>query len=143
MTALALAPNGVKRPMLSNVLEEWFGNDFLKGNSMNMPQTNIIENDDNYLIELSVPGYKKKEFEISADRKLLTISTAHEGNDESQVDGEIVREFRKTSFSKSFRIPSTVESDKITATCNDGVLSVKLPKKEEVKSKPPIKVVIK
>ena len=143
MTALALAPNGVKRPMLSNVLEEWFGNDFLKGNSMNMPQTNIIENDDNYLIELSVPGYKKKEFEISADRKLLTISTAHESNDESHVDGEIVREFRKTSFSKSFRIPSTVESDKITATCNDGVLSVKLPKKEEVKSKPPRKVVIK
>jgi HSP20 family protein len=143
MTALALTPNGVKKPMLSNVFEEWFGNDLLKGSNIMLPKTNIIENDDHYLIELSVPGYQKNDFDIQVDRRLLTVSHSKEDSTDDESHSYIVRGFSKNSFSKSFSLSPSVDSDKISATCTDGVLSIFIPKKEEAKSKPVRKIKIK
>jgi HSP20 family protein len=143
MTALALTPNGVKKPMLSNVIEEWFGNDFLRGSNLMLPKTNIIENDDHYLIELSVPGYQKSDFDIQVDRRLITVSHSKEDSTDNESQSYIVRGFTKSSFSKSFSLSSSVDSDKITAACTDGVLSIYVPKKEEAKSKPVRKIKIK
>ncbi len=143
MTALALTPNGVKKPMLSNVIEEWFGNDFLRGSNLMLPKTNIIENDDHYLIELSVPGYQKSDFDIQVDRRLITVSHSKEDSTDKESQSYIVRGFTKSSFSKSFSLSSSVDSDKITAACTDGVLSIYVPKKEEAKSKPVRKIKIK
>lgn len=137
MKALALAPNGVKTPMLSNVFEEWFGNDFFNNGNLVLPKTNIIENDDHYLIELSVPGYQKKDFDIKLDRRVLTISNSKEMTDESTKEAYIVREFTKKSFSKSFNLADTIDAENITAKCSEGILSLILPKIEEAKSKPP------
>jgi len=143
MTALALAPNGVKKPMLSNVFEEWFGNDLLRGNSFIPPKTNIIENDDHYLIELSVPGYQKSDFDIKIDRRLLTVSYSDEESTNSEEKNYVIKEFSKTGFSKSFSLSSSIDAEKISAKCRVGILSIVLPKREEAKSKPVRKVEIK
>jgi len=140
MTALALTPNGVTKPTLSNVFDEWFGNDFLMGSSLALPKTNIIENDDHYLIELSVPGYQKSDFNIKVDRKLLTITNVDENTNDNQNGKFIVKEFSKRTFTKSFSLSSTIDSDNVTAKCSDGILSIHLPKKEEAKSKPALEI---
>ena len=142
MTALALTPNGVKKPTLSNVFEEWFGNDFLKGSSLILPKTNIIEGDDHYLIELSVPGYQKSNFDIKVDRKLLTVTNFNEDSVDSSKREYIIREFSKKRFSKSFSLSPSIDSEKISAKCSDGILFIYLPKKEEAKAKPSRKVEI-
>ena len=143
MTALALTPNGVKKPMLSNVFEEWFGNDLLKGNNIMVPKTNIIENDDHYLIELSVPGHQKSDFDIKVDRKLLVVSNDQQNDQESTQGGYIVREFSKNSFTKTFSLSNSIDSENISAKCTDGILSIIMPKREEAKSKPARKIEIK
>lgn len=143
MKALALAPNGATTPMLSNVFEEWFGNDFFTGVNSMMPKTNIIEKDDHYLIELSVAGYRKNDFEINVDRKLLTISNSKETSGESDKDNFVVREFSRKSFTKSFNLSNTIDTVNISAKCEDGILSITLPKIEEAKSKPPRQIKIK
>ncbi len=143
MTALALAPNGVKKPMLSNVIEEWFGNEFMKGTNMILPKTNIIEKDDQYLIELSVPGYQKEDFDIKVDKKTLIVSNSTQNEKETNENGYLLKEFSKNSFSKSFSLSDTIDIDKISAQCHDGILSIAMPKRDEAKSKPPRQIKIR
>ncbi|MDF1695140.1 MAG: Hsp20/alpha crystallin family protein [Saprospiraceae bacterium] len=142
MTALAFAPNGVQKSSLSNLIEEWFDNDFPTLNSKSHPSTNLIEYDDHYLIQLSVPGYQKSDFSIQIDSNELTISTKKKETS-SPVQNYRLREFSKHQFTKSFNLSDTIELDKITATCVDGILAIQLPKKEEAKKKPPRTIDIK
>ncbi len=137
MTALAFAPNGVHKSSLSNVIEQWFGNDSLRQGNFKNPSTNIIENDDNYVIELSVPGYSKDSFEINVERNQLHVSTSKSMGETIENDTYKMREFSQMSFIKSFHISNDIDTDKITARCDNGILSIVLPKKDEAKPIPP------
>jgi len=137
MTALAFAPNGVRKPSLSNVIEEWFGNDSLRRGMITNPSTNIIENDDSYVIELSVPGHTKESFEVNVERNQLRISTSKSFGDSTETDSYKMREFSQMAFSKSFHISDDINVDNISAQCKNGILSVILPKRDEAKPQPP------
>lgn len=109
------------------------------GVTSNLPAVNVKENDDNFTVELAAPGMSKDDFKIKLDHNLLTISSEKEmKNEEKDDEGRYTRrEFSYRSFSRSFRLPETVESDKIDAKYHDGVLYLTLPKMEAAKPKTP------
>jgi len=137
MTALAFAPNGVQKSSLSDVIEEWFSNDSIRRGNFRSPSTNIIEHDDLYIIELSVPGYSKEAFDIQVDKNHLVISTVKSEQETKENDSYKLREFTKASFSKSFKLSEDIDTEKISAKCDHGILRIDLPKKEEAKPIPP------
>lgn len=124
-----------------SLLNNFMGGDFFMNQSglycgnQSLPAVNIIENDDQYLIELSAAGLKKEDFNIEFNNGKLTVS-AKEANSKKEVTYK-QREFNYAGFSRTFIVPKQkVEDGNISATYENGVLSVMLPKREEVKPKP-------
>ncbi len=101
------------------------------------PAVNVVENEENFRIELAAPGLTREAFKINVHEDVLTISSENKGENEEQKENYTRREFNYTTFKRSFNLPETVDSDRITATYNAGILNVNLPKKEEAKPKEP------
>jgi HSP20 family protein len=75
---------------------------------------------------------------------VLTISSEKKIENETREGQNFTRrEFSYQSFSRSFTLPDIVESEKISAKYNNGILKVEIPKKEEAKTKPARKIEIK
>lgn len=126
------------RPFFNSFFNEFFDEDN-KRDCNCRPATNIIEEDDKFMLELAVPGLKKENFNINLDDKLLTISS--EVEDEKDETNYNRKEFGYGNFSRSFTVPKSVENEKITADYADGVLRITLPKKpEEAKIKKQITI---
>ena len=115
---------------LSDFFNGEFDN-FFSNQRTNTPAVNIKENDNEYGIEMAVPGIKKSDLNIEIEKDVLVISSkiSDEKNENSEAYSR--REFGSYSFCKSFRIPDSVKSDKIKASFDDGILNVTLPKSEE------------
>jgi HSP20 family protein len=101
-----------------------------------LPAVNIVESKEDYKIEVAAPGLNKNDFKINLDNNVLTVSSEKEDKQEEKDEKLISREFSYYSFSRSFTLPLTVNSEKIRATHKDGILQVIIPKKEETKEKP-------
>lgn len=123
---------------VDNLLESGMGTGFLSNfnTGMTLPAVNIKENAEAYFLEIAVPGMKKSDFNIDVDNKVLSISSESKEEKEVKEENYTRREFGYASFKRTFTLPDTVESDKISATYKEGILSVHLPKKEEAKEKP-------
>ena len=101
------------------------------GSNGNVPSVNIIENDNNFVLEVAAPGFKKDEFIINLDNQTLTVSREIEEAKEEKADNYTRKEFVYSNFSRSFTLPKSIKFDTITADYNEGILSISLPKKEE------------
>ena len=133
----------VKRPdssMLgSSLLSDFFDDDrffyspLLGGRGV--PAANVKENDKNYEVELSAPGYEKKDFNISVDNGILTISAEKKEEKEKKEDNYTRKEFGYSSFSRSFNLPINTSEESIDAKYEDGVLKLAIAKKEETNGK--------
>lgn len=95
---------------------------------------NIIETDGAYEVQVVAPGLKKEDFQLAFTGNTLTVSFDH--NDQ-KTEGDqqkwIRREYRSTSFSRSFTVDNTVDVDKAKARYDNGILSLTVPKREEAK----------
>ena len=113
-------------------------------NSGTLPAVNIKETKDSFEVELAAPGMKKDDFKIELDGTYLTITSEKtEEHEENGKENYSRREFSYQSFQRSFNLPKeVVDADKIEAYYKDGVLHLTIPKKEEVKQKPPRKIKI-
>ena len=117
-------------------LERWNRNHYSNTNTT-LPSVNIKETQDAFEVEVAAPGFEKKDFNIELDNDILTISSDKEIKEEVKDDEKISRqEFSYQSFTRSFSLPELVESDKISAKYDKGILSINIPKKEEAKPKP-------
>jgi HSP20 family protein len=137
------------RDLFPSLFNEFFDRDFFDSanmgfNNSTMPAVNIKETKDDFVVEVAAPGMKKDDFKIEIDNNLLVISSEKEENKEEKVEGEFTRrEFSYQSFKRSFTLPKTIEDGKIEAKYHDGVLNIKLPKKEDAKEKPKKLIAIK
>jgi len=123
---------------LPTLWEDLFNNDLLNFPSFvargtTVPAVNISETDNDYTVEMAVPGMKKNDFNINLDHNVLTISSEQEEKKEEKDKNFTKKEFSYQSFERSFTLPETVDQEKISAKYTDGVLKVVLPKKEEAK----------
>lgn len=91
--------------------------------------TNILETENNYEMQLIVPGLKKEDFKINVDRNVLHISYEHQ--EETETAGKWLRkEYRLQTFRRSFTLNDKINVAGISAKYNDGILTITLPKKE-------------
>ncbi|MCF8335628.1 MAG: Hsp20/alpha crystallin family protein [Bacteroidales bacterium] len=96
-----------------------------------IPPANIRETEKDFRIELSVPGYQKSDFNIELDEHLLVISL--ERDEKSKDNGEyVLKEFNYNQFRRSFRLSDRVKKEDISAKYENGVLTVFVPKKEQL-----------
>ncbi len=99
------------------------------------PRADIHETENDYLVQLDLPGLDKKDVKIKVEDNYLVISgerkSEHETNDENYHRLERIT----GTFSRSFQLHQDVAADKIKANFKNGVLEVRIPKTEEVKPK--------
>jgi len=112
---------------------EWFDNAGSLERFMSVPAVNVKENTDHYTVSLAAPGLKKNDFDINIEGNMLTISSEKDESKEVKDDKFTRKEYSYSSFSRSFTLPEDVKQDSIDAHYEDGVLSIKLPRKEEAK----------
>lgn len=101
------------------------------------PAANIIEDEASFKIELAIPGFKKEDLKIEVRENTLKVWAEKEENKEEKTETYLRKEFGFEAFSRSFRLPKTVETDAIAASYDHGVLTLSIPKKEEAKPKEP------
>ncbi|MDT0642928.1 Hsp20/alpha crystallin family protein [Zunongwangia sp. F363] len=129
---------------LPSVFDDMFKTDWLGGttnvNSIGttIPAVNIQETDEAFSVEVAAPGKKKDDFNIELENDVLTISSEEKKeNETSDKNGRFTRkEFSYTTFKRAFSLPDSVDSEQISASYNDGVLQIALPKREEAKVQP-------
>ena len=95
------------------------------------PAVNIIEEDDAFRIEVAAAGLSRKDFSISLEQDILTVSADKKEKKRDKQDSYTRREFNYTNFSRSFRIDESIDQEKLQAKHADGILTIYLPKKEE------------
>lgn len=131
-------------PSIPSLFDNLWSRDWMDWTNLNfsdtnttLPAVNVIEKDDEFAIELAAPGMKKDDFKISLDNNVLTISSERKNEKEEKSENYSRREFSYQSFQRSFTLPvGRVETDKVAARYNDGILNIQIPKREEARPKP-------
>lgn len=118
-----------------NDLFDWSNKNYSTTNTT-LPSVNIRESKSNFEVEVAAPGFEKGDFKIELNHDLLTISSEKKVENETKDDQRFTcREFSYQSFSRSFTLPNIADSEKIEAKYDKGILTVTIPKKEEVVAK--------
>lgn len=97
------------------------------------PLTNIIDEGDKYSITAELPGLDKGDIEITIHDGFLEIKGEQKKEQEEKKDGYVRKEYHSSSYHRSFNIPENIDEENIDAKLDKGVLTLKLPKKEEEK----------
>ncbi len=122
--------------IFNNYFEREFPDVFRTKASYTVPAVNVIENKDNFQLEVAVPGLNKNDFKLNIKNNVLTITGKKEIEKEENETNYTRKEFSYSSFERSFTLPDSVNSDNINAVYENGVLKVNIPKREEAKEKP-------
>lgn len=94
------------------------------------PPVDIYETDDALVLEVELPGVSKDEVSVELHEHTLTLS-GERTRKPSVKGGHYYREEgRYGAFQRAFRLPTSVDQAKVQATCKDGVLALRLPKRE-------------
>ena len=107
--------------------EKFFDSDLLKNRAL--PAVNVKESEKNYEIDVVAPGRSKKDFNISAENGVLTISSEMKEEKEEKEKDYTRKEFSYSSFSRSFVLPENANEDDIKANYADGILKLEVAKK--------------
>jgi len=139
------AGNGyITSPFLPATVNELFDNFFnakwqTEERANFVPATNIIENENAFLIELSAPGFNKTDIKVEVENDTLVISAEHKEEKKEAVpagrqekSNYTRKEFNYGSFKRSFTLPETINTEGLEAKYEDGILKLTLPKKAEV-----------
>ena len=129
-------------PDIMDTTDRLFNEDlFLKNNWM--PAMNVKEHKNDFEIEVAAPGFSKKDFEVSIEDNILTISAENKKTKEEKDEDYSRREFYYNSFKRSFTLPKSIDLQKqIKANYNNGVLMIHLEKLESAKKIEHKKVIV-
>ena len=119
-------------------LNRFFNDDFWSFGKINQQANvpvNLRETDQNYEMSLIAPGLCKEDFKLNVTNDLLTVcyEQKEEHNEEKAEEGWLRKEYKMQTFSRSFRLDDSVDVNKITASYDNGVLHLSLPKKENAR----------
>jgi HSP20 family protein len=85
------------------------------------------------VLEVIAPGFQKEDFKVNLDNNTLTISAEKKEETENKNEKFIRKEFKQQSFKRSFTIDENIDAESISAKYVNGVLTLNLAKKQEVK----------
>lgn len=137
MTNVMIRPNRMSRDV-----DNWFNTMFNFPRSRQeeqgcdfTPRVNVKESDDNIRLLFEVPGMDKKDIKVTVKDDVLTVSGERKAFEVGEKERAIRDEILTGTFSRSFTLPETIDTEKITADYRAGMLEVTLAKKEAVKPK--------
>jgi HSP20 family protein len=138
--------NSALNDQMPLLFDDFFGRDLFNKQlahfsptNTTIPAVNIKETNDSYEVELAAPGMKKEDFMIRLDGQNLVISSEKSAEFETGEKGQYTnREFSYQSFSRTFKLANEIlDTEKIQAKYENGVLQLSVPKKESAKQKEP------
>ncbi len=129
-----------KKPVFPNLIEKFFGKkitDITKpGETVStVPSVNISDAKKAFEVDVAVPGIDKKDINIEVQDNCLVISCEKQYDNEEKNKNWMRREYGYASFQRMFELPESADPDKIQANLKNGVLKVKVSKKEGFQSK--------
>lgn len=133
------------QPPLANLLNEIWNQtwaDHPVTNRSKTPATNIIEHDDRFELELSIPGFTKDAIEVNIDNDQLVVKAEVREKDKEMKNYRL-REWSYKSFSKTFNLSDVIDQNSVDASYEAGILKITLHKKEEALPQPPKMIEIK
>lgn len=135
MTNIMLRPT--RHWNMDRMFEDFFGSParWQADDAAFSPRTDIQENENEISLTFEIPGMDKGDIKVSVVDGVLSVSGERKFKKEEKDANYLRSEIRTGSFSRSFTLPDTVDADQISADYKDGLLLVKLAKKEEVKPK--------
>ena len=112
---------------LANIDKHLYGK-----NARNLMKTDVHETDENFEMDMDLPGFKKDQINVKLEDGYLTISAAKDQETEKKGrKGKIIRQERYCgSMQRSFYVGDAVKVEDVKARFEDGVLSLSIPKKE-------------
>ena len=105
----------------------------ISGGDSITPALDVHETDDHLVVTAALPGVKPDDVEITMVGQTLTLRGEFKAGDEVQGERYLYRERRYGTFNRTLQLPVRVEGDKAEATFTDGILTLRIPKAEEVK----------
>lgn len=102
---------------------------------------NILENEKDFRLELSIPGFSRDEVKIHVQKNVLTIRSEKNTEGEEGVN-YLRRGFVTRNFEKRYQLSKDINPENISANFNNGILEIVLPKKEEVVEKAAFEIAI-
>jgi HSP20 family protein len=124
--------------LFNTTLADVIGNDF----TVTHPSVNVTDNENQFVMELAAPGLEKSDFNIAVENDNLVISVEKKSEKEQTEKGKFTRrEFNYSAFKRSFFLDEQINREGISATYENGVLRITLPKKDETWKKPSAKTI--
>src|SRR5919197_2972397 len=93
----------------------------------------VVERDDAFVVKAAIPGVRPEDVEVIVQGERLTIRADCKAEEERHGDNWLMREQRSGSLQRSITLPSAVNSDQAEARIENGVLTLRLPKAQEVR----------
>ena len=113
---------------LPSIFNDFFDNNYFAKANNTAPAVNVIENDTDYRVELAVPGMTKDDFKVKLDEDNNLVITMEKCCDAKPECKYLRREFSYAKFQQTMILPDNVDSAKISAKVENGVLMVDIPK---------------
>ena len=107
----------------------------LAGNNWSIPAVDMYQTDNEVVVKAALPGIKADEVQINVTGEVLTLKGETKQESETKEKAYHIREQRWGSFERSLVLPTEVVADKAKADFENGILTITLPKAEEVKPK--------
>jgi HSP20 family protein len=94
-------------------------------------QIDLEDRDDELVLTADLPGFDSDDIDVRVTDRSVSLSAEREATTEEESEGEYVRrERRRTAVSRSLSLPAAVDADAVEASYRNGVLRVRLPKRE-------------
>jgi HSP20 family protein len=100
-----------------------------------VPPVDIYEDEHNLVLKLEIPGVNEEDLNVSLENSTLTIQGERKFEKEEKEDNFHRIERRYGSFTRTFRLPNTIDTEKVEASYDKGILKVSLAKRAEAKPK--------
>ena len=124
-----------------DIFDEIFRDPFFTKNETKLMKTDIKETEDDYIIDIDLPGYEKENIKIEVTDGYLTVNAKTNTKNDEKNEKFVRKERYFGECSRSFYVGDNVETEDIKATYKNGTLTVTVPKKEETKEIPEKKYV--
>jgi len=123
-------------PSIPSIFNDFFGNEWLETVNARVPAINIIENENEFLVEVAAPGLTKDDFKIKIvddDQLQISFEKKEESEERDKKGNYLRREFSYTNFLRTLLLPDNIDKEKISAKAENGVLHISIPKTKESK----------
>ena len=123
------------RDAMDRLFDDAFTRPLSLRDAWSVPAIDMFQTDDEIVVKAALPGIKADEVQINVTGEVLTLKGEVKQNQEMEEKAWHIREQRFGSFERSIALPTDVVADKAKADFENGILTITLPKAEEVKPK--------